>query len=216
MTGSESSRQASNLAVERTAGLRSPRPLTAVLGLSPVRETQRVTAMRRSRTDVADITDKVSGKTVSHVTQPDARRLGIHFTDDSVLAIEFLHRCLAAAFTRGPGDPTEKGLHNGPEPTRRQREYLEFIARYILRFGVSPAESDIGRHFLVSAPSVNQMVQTLERRGFITRKRGIPRSITVVDRTHHLVRPRQVAAAGNLRLNKPLQRTGARDARSGR
>jgi len=164
--------------------------------------------MRRSRTDVAVITNEVSGKSVSHVTQPDARRLEIHFTDDSVLAIELLHRCLAAGLTRGPGGPTGNGLHDGPEPTRRQREYLEFITRYILRFGVSPAESDIERHFLVSAPSANQMVQTLERRGFITRKRGIPRSITIVDHTHHLVRTRQMAAAGNLSPNKPLQRPG--------
>ena len=172
--------------------------------------------MRRSRTDVADITDEVSGKTVSHVTQPGQRRLEIHFTDASRLAIELLHDRLAAALTRGPGHPPGNGLHDGPEPTRRQREYLEFIARYRFRFGVSPAESDIERHFLVSAPSVNQMVQTLERRGFITRTRGIPRSISIVDRTHHLARPRQVAAVGNLRPNKPLQRSGARDARSGR
>lgn len=93
--------------------------------------------MRRSPTDVTDITDEVSGKSVSHVPQPDARRLEIHFTDDSVLAIESLHRRLAAALTRGPGDPAGNGLHDGPEPTRRQREYLEFITRYILRFGVS-------------------------------------------------------------------------------
>lgn len=144
--------------------------------------------MRRADIDVADITDEVSGKTVSHVTQPHDRRIEVHFTDNSVLAIELLHRRLGAALTRGPGDPTENGPHDGPEPTRRQREYLDFIARYILRFGVSPAESDIERHFLVSAPSVNQMVQTLERRGFITRKRGIPRSITILDRTQHLVR----------------------------
>ncbi len=172
--------------------------------------------MRRSRTDLADITNQVSGKSVSHVTQPAPRRLEIHFTDDSALAIGFLHRRLVAALTGGPADSAGNGLRDGPEPTRRQREYLEFIARYILRFGISPAELDIERHFLVSAPSVNQMVQTLERQGFITRKRGIPRSITIVDHTHRLVRPHQVAAAGNLRPNKPLQRTGARDARTGR
>ena len=172
--------------------------------------------MRRSCTDVADITNQVSGKAVSHVTQPGPRRLEIHFTDDSVLAIAFLHRRLAAALTRSPAGPTDNALHDGPEPTSRQREYLEFIARYIGRFGISPAESDIERHFLVSGPSVNQMVQTLERRGFITRKRGLPRSISIVDHTHPLVRPHQGAAAGNLRPNKPLQRTGARDARAGR
>ncbi|MDX1430754.1 MAG: MarR family transcriptional regulator, partial [Rhodothermales bacterium] len=62
---------------------------------------------------------------------------------------------------------------------------LNFIRRYMDRFGRSPAETDIQRHFLVSAPSVNQMVRTLERRGFIERDRDgfgqtVPRSIRVL------------------------------------
>lgn len=133
------------------------------------------------RTDMTDITNEISGKSVSHVTQPDPRRLEIHFIDDSLLVIALLQGRLTAALTCGRGDSTSARRHNGSEPTRRQRDYLEFIARYILRYGVSPAESDIARHFLVSAPSVNQMVQMLERRGFITRQRGIPRSITIAD-----------------------------------
>jgi DNA-binding MarR family transcriptional regulator len=53
------------------------------------------------------------------------------------------------------------------------------------RHGVSPAESDIQEHFMVSAPSAHAMVKTLERRGFITRDRDIfgrivPRSIRVL------------------------------------
>jgi len=36
--------------------------------------------MRRSRTDVADITNQISGKSVSYVRQPALRRLEIHFT----------------------------------------------------------------------------------------------------------------------------------------
>lgn len=74
---------------------------------------------------------------------------------------------------------TADGPGQQPGPTGRQREYLEFIARYIEHFGVSPAESDVQRHFLVSAPSVNQMMQTLERKGYITRQRGVPRSIRI-------------------------------------
>ena len=69
-------------------------------------------------------------------------------------------------------------------PTSRQRDYLEFIEKYMLRFGISPAESDIQRHFLVSAPSVHSMVETLERRGFITRQPGMPRSIRLVGVTN--------------------------------
>ncbi len=62
-------------------------------------------------------------------------------------------------------------------PTQRQFEYLAFISKYIQRFGRAPAEADIQRHFLVSAPSVNQMMQMLERRGFIARQPGVARSI---------------------------------------
>ena len=172
--------------------------------------------MGRLGADMTDITNEVSGKSVSHVTQPDPQRLEIHFTDNSVLAIALLHGHLTAALTCGRGDSTSDRGYNGPQPTRRQRDYLEFIARYILRYGVSPAESDIARHFLVSALSVNQMVQMLERRGFITRQSGIPRSITIVDDHKDLVRPPQAAAAAGLRPNNALHRTGARAARSGR
>src|SRR6266508_2042063 len=110
---------------------------------------------RGPRTDMMDFANQVSGKSVSHVAPPDPRRLEIHFTDDSVLAMVLIHGYLAAALTRGRGDATSDPRHDGPQPTHRQREYLEFIARYIRRYGVSPAESDIARHFLVSAPSTN-------------------------------------------------------------
>ena len=175
-----------------------------------------VASMRGPHSNMTDITNQVSGKSVSHVAQPALRRLEIHFTDDSVLAIALRHGHLAAAVTFGRGDATSDLRHDGPQPTRRQREYLEFIARYIRRYGASPAESDIARHFLVSAPSVNQMIQMLERQGFIARQRGIPRSITIVDHQQHLVRPRQARATGGLRPNNTLHRSGARDARSGR
>jgi hypothetical protein len=169
--------------------------------------------MGRLRADMTDITNEVAGKSVSHVTQADPQRLAIHFTDDSVLAIALLHGHLTAALTCGRGESPSDHRHNGPQPTRRQRDYLEFIARYILRYGVSPAESDIARYFLVSAPSVNQMIQMLERRGFITRQSGIPRSIAIVDNRKDLVSPPQAAAAGGLRPNNALHRTGARVAR---
>jgi hypothetical protein len=171
--------------------------------------------MRRPRADITD-TNEVSGKSVSHVTRPDPQRLEIHFTDDSVLAVMLLDGHLSAALTCGRNESTSNRRHNGPTPTRRQQDYLQFISRYILRYGVSPAESDIARHFLVSAPSVNQMVQMLERRGFITRRPRIPRSITIVDDRRDPSPPPEAAAAGGLRPNNSLHRTGARAARSGR
>ena len=64
--------------------------------------------------------------------------------------------------------------------TKTQGRYLAFIHRYISRFGRAPSESDIQRHFLVSAPSVNAMMQTLTRKGLISRVPGVPRSIKLL------------------------------------
>jgi DNA-binding FadR family transcriptional regulator len=47
-------------------------------------------------------------------------------------------------------------------------------------FGRSPAEADMQRHFGVSAPSVHQMVLTLERQRLIRRQPGIARSIALL------------------------------------
>ena len=144
--------------------------------------------------DIDKIARQVSGKCVSHMELRDSRRLTIHFADGSALFVERLQRGLAVDMT---SQNSARECAAGLWPTSRQREYLEFIAKYIGRFGRSPAESDIQRHFLVSAPSVNHMVQGLERRGFIERQAGMPRSIRVVvpggcavcGGTHHLKRP---------------------------
>ena len=104
------------------------------------------------------------------------RQLTIKFSDGTVLIVEatsdgLLTRVASAATS--PAQDTPQG------PTKRQLEYLAFISKYIHHFGRAPAESDIERHFLVSAPSVNQMMQMLERRGFITREPGVPRSTRI-------------------------------------
>src|SRR6185436_10131316 len=106
------------------------------------------------------LTRQLAGREVSHLAATDGQNLGIHFTDGTALLIESSEEGLSIAIRQ----PVPS------QPTQRQSEYLRFIAKYIRQFGRSPAESDIQRHFLVSAPTVNQMMQTLERRGFITRQ----------------------------------------------
>jgi repressor LexA len=64
--------------------------------------------------------------------------------------------------------------------TAKQGRYLAFIHHYMAKFGGAPAESDIQRHFLVSAPTVNQMMQRLERSGLIARTPGQARSIRLL------------------------------------
>ena len=103
---------------------------------------------------------------MSRLSAADDQHLSIHFVGGAVLLIESCERGLIATLSR-PGRS---------QPTKRQSEYLRFISNYIHQFGRAPAESDIQRHFLVSAPSVNNMMQMLERRGFIARQPGVPRS----------------------------------------
>jgi DNA-binding MarR family transcriptional regulator len=64
--------------------------------------------------------------------------------------------------------------------TEKQGQYLAFIYAYGRIFRRPPAEADIQRHFRVTPPTVHQMVLTLERAGFITRKPGVARSIELL------------------------------------
>src|SRR5919107_2103467 len=68
----------------------------------------------------------------------------------------------------------------GPSFTNKQGQYLAFIDAYTRVNGRPPAEADLQRHFGVSAPSVHQMVVTLERAGLIRRQSGVARSIEVL------------------------------------
>jgi SOS-response transcriptional repressor LexA len=68
----------------------------------------------------------------------------------------------------------------GVRPTRRQAEYLDFIRKFTERWGIPPSFIDIGRHFMTTQPSVNNMVKTLEARGFLTRIPGQARTLRVI------------------------------------
>ena len=68
----------------------------------------------------------------------------------------------------------------GPRFTQTQGQYLAFIYAYGRIFKRPPAEADMRRHFEVTAPTVHQMVLTLEKAGLITRVPGAARSIQLL------------------------------------
>ena len=121
--------------------------------------------------DAGALAAKVRGRRVSNVTTEGAKRLIVHLEDSFALVLQVTEDGLSASVRSTSARSPDKSY-----PTQRQYEYLLFIAKYFARFGRAPAESDIERHFLVSAPSVNRMMQMLERRGFIARQPGVPRS----------------------------------------
>jgi Mn-dependent DtxR family transcriptional regulator len=64
--------------------------------------------------------------------------------------------------------------------TDKQGQYLAFIYYYTKMNGRAPAELDMQRYFGVTAPSVHQMVVTLEANGLIERMPGQARSIRLL------------------------------------
>ena len=106
--------------------------------------------------------------------EPLAEFHRFHVTDPFGNRLEFLERA--------GGRPVAKARDtssHAPRFTSKQGQYLAFIASYIRMFRRAPAETDMQRHFLVSPPSVHQMVVTLERRGLISRQPGVARSIQI-------------------------------------
>jgi DNA-binding MarR family transcriptional regulator len=79
--------------------------------------------------------------------------------------------------------------------TEKQGLYLAFIYVYSRMFRRAPAEADMQRHFLVTPPSVHQMVLNLERAGLIRRQSGVARSIEL------LVNPQDLPILQWLKLN---------------
>ena len=61
--------------------------------------------------------------------------------------------------------------------TKLQGQYLAFIMAYAKLNRRPPAEADFQRYFEVTAPSVHNMIITLERHALIKRTPGRPRSI---------------------------------------
>jgi len=139
------------------------------------------TAKGTVRLSSAALSKQLEGRVVSGFEELPSGSVSIRFADGGYVAIKQTANGVGVILHEN----AEPVAQEGPRPTRRQMEYIEFIRRYMHRNGVSPAETDIQAHFLVSDPSVNQMIRTLERRGFITRSHDwfgqtVPRSIRVI------------------------------------
>jgi hypothetical protein len=94
-----------------------------------------------------------------------------------------------------------------PHFTPTQGRYLAFIRAYVDLHGYPPAEADIAAALCVSAPSVNMMVKTLEKKGLLLRHPGQPRSLEL------LVPPEEIPPWGNRKPKVSANRPGIRSRR---
>jgi hypothetical protein len=67
-----------------------------------------------------------------------------------------------------------------PRYTQKQGQYLAFIYYHTKLNRRPPAEAEMQRYFRTSPPAVHNMVLQLEKKGFIERKPGQPRSIRLL------------------------------------
>lgn len=74
--------------------------------------------------------------------------------------------------------------------TAKQGQYLAFIWAYSQLNRRAPAEADFQRYFEVTAPSVHQMLKTLDQLGLIEKQPGVARSIQL------LVPPQELPVLG--------------------
>ena len=75
-----------------------------------------------------------------------------------------------------------------PRFTAKQGQYLAFLYNYTKIHRQAPAELDLQRYFRVSAPSIHEMIKTLERNGLIAKTPGEARSIRLLVKPEHLPR----------------------------
>lgn len=85
------------------------------------------------------------------------------------LAKKFKPKTKKVAQTKGPSATF----------TDKQGQYLAFIFWFTRTNRCPPAQTDIQRFFGVSAPTVHQMITTLEKSGFLSRTPGQARAIQV-------------------------------------
>jgi DNA-binding MarR family transcriptional regulator len=75
-----------------------------------------------------------------------------------------------------------------PSFTAKQGQYLAFIYNYTKIHRQPPSELDLQRYFQVSAPSIHEMIKTLERNGLIKKIPGKGRSIRLLVQPENLPR----------------------------
>ena len=64
--------------------------------------------------------------------------------------------------------------------TKKQGQYLAFIYYYQKLNRIAPAYADFQRYFQLDPASVNSMIKTLEKKGFIEKTPGKARSIKLL------------------------------------
>ncbi len=150
----------------------------------------------------AALTELLSGRQIAHVALKGKNALRIVFADGTFMHI----KAPSGGFTIYTGDAdigdgiptplqqeiaaqtrlrTQSGSNTISRyveaPTERETDYLSFIKEHTARVGKPPAQYDMERRFQIPAHHAENAIREMERKGLITHKVGMPKSLRVCD-----------------------------------
>jgi len=89
--------------------------------------------------------------------------------------------------------------------TKRQKEILDFITRFVDEKGYSPSLVEIGENFgLSSVATVHKHVENLQKKGFVTRTWNANRSLNLTEKSLSL-RAIRLPLAGRVAAGRPIE-----------
>jgi len=90
--------------------------------------------------------------------------------------------------------------------TKRQREILDFVRRFIRQNGYSPSLEEIGRNFgLSSVATVHKHVQHLVQKGYLRKAWNRSRSVEPVEPVEHEEKPFEIPLLGTVAAGIPIE-----------
>ncbi len=93
-----------------------------------------------------------------------------------------------------------------PTLYRRQRELLNFLEKYIVKFGYAPTLSEMAIALHISAPStIYGHLRALEKKGFIRRYRGATRGIELLENFSTIGQQIELPILGFIAAGLPIQ-----------
>lgn len=93
--------------------------------------------------------------------------------------------------------------------TKRQKQLIDFLEKYIEEHDYAPTLAEVGEYFgLSSLATVHKHLRNLEQKGYIRRDHNHSRALELTARRH---RPREVALLGQVAAGAPIEAVEGQD-----
>jgi len=89
--------------------------------------------------------------------------------------------------------------------TKKQYAVMKFIAEYIATHGIPPTLEEVGKNFNVCKVTIFEHLKMLEKKGAISRRKGLSRSVEILDEQFATPSPTRVPLVGRIAAGRPIE-----------